>query len=424
MTAVLRTIKQSWNQGRTLLTFGFLQAGGQVLGMAAPLVIAKFSSEALFGRYSLAKMIIFFFTSTLIASTQSPFVVHANQERDKTGKISRSFTVQCLFFVAGLAAFAAITTIFSHSLTAFADISVGDLLFASAAFLALAVKAFLANLFMALGQRVRSALVESVFGVLVLATVVFVCVAGRLSLAWAFLAYCLAGLGATVLFLGAVNFRAILPLHWDRKHCAEMFDFTKWIVAGAAATYFINWGDNLVLRPYVSMANIGTYNLAYQIFKGVIMLTFALFAYFLPFISQHIENRAMIRDYLFRKRPRIFLAGLAGIGVLFLVAPAAFRAVYGSAYPGSLTALRVLLIGSAFMLYAIFYAPILNALKLYRFAQTVNIIQVTLNILLDLILVPRMGMMGAAVATSIAYFCHAAILETHYRIRLKPMLTL
>jgi len=91
---MLRKIGHEIKQGKTLFQFGFLKGTGQALGMIAPLVIAKFfASEALFGRFFLARMIVFFFATLLITSAQIPFVIFANQERSKTGKIYKSFSV-------------------------------------------------------------------------------------------------------------------------------------------------------------------------------------------------------------------------------------------------------------------------------------------------------------------------------------------
>ena len=81
--------------------------------------------------------------------------------------------------------------------------------------------------------------------------------------------------------------------------------------------------------------------------------------------------------------------------------------------------MRTLLIAAGLMLYAIFYHPLLNALKKYRVAQAANITQVLVNLLLDFLLVPVMGMLGAAVATVLAYFCHVVIIETYFRVKLK-----
>jgi Na+-driven multidrug efflux pump len=46
---------------------------------------------------------------------------------------------------------------------------------------------------------------------------------------------------------------------------------------------------------------------------------------------------------------------------------------------------------------------------------------VSINLGLDLLLVPAMGMLGAAVATVIAYFCRVVIMETYFRLRLRKL---
>ena len=95
---MLQKVRQELVQGRTLLQFGLLKGVGQALGMFAPLVVAKFfSSEELFGSYSLAKMVAFFFCTLLIASSQTPFIVFANQEKAKTGKLTRAFPCSARF---------------------------------------------------------------------------------------------------------------------------------------------------------------------------------------------------------------------------------------------------------------------------------------------------------------------------------------
>jgi O-antigen/teichoic acid export membrane protein len=416
-------------QGRTLLTFGFLQSTGQVLGMIAPLVAAKYFSneaisggtrEAVFGSYSLSAMIVFFFVSVLISSTQSPFIVHANQEREKTGRINKSFTVQCVFFVTGVALFLILNAIFAGAMTAFAGISTAELAFVSIAFVGMAGKAFFSTLFMALGQRERSSLVELTFGSVVLAVVIIVLSrTGYVTIKTVFLAYGLGGAVVTAVFIGVVNFTVCLPLDLDRSHFRDMLHFTLWLMFGAAAAYFINWGDNLVLRVYVSMTDIGVYNFAYQIFKGVAMLMLIVSTYFLPFVSQHIANPEKMRSYLFNKRPKILIVGVVCVALLYVAAPMLLRAVYGDLYSDSILPLRVLLLGSVLVLYVIFYETILYARKAYRFIQVINVVQLSVNLGLDILLVPRWGALGAAVGTVMGYLIRTVVVELFFNLKLK-----
>lgn len=421
---MLRRIKEELSQGKTLLQFGFLSATGQALGMVGPLVVAKFFSPELFGRYSLAKMIVFFFSSLLMSSSQMPFVVHANQERAESGMINKSFSVQCTFFALGLCIFAVIALLLGKQIMLFAKINRVDLFFVMLAFVGIALKTFLCNLFMALGERIKNSFAELVFGFSSLALIFVLYLTDLINLRTVFLVYLLSACILIIIFIRTVDFKLLLPLSFNKEQFRAMFNFTKWIMFGATAVYFINWGDNLVLRYFVSMEDIGKYNLGYQVFKGVAMLIFIIHSYFLPFVSQHIDDSTRMRSYFYQKRPRIFLLGVIAIGLVFVLAPYGFKFVYGDVYQGSVATFTILLIGSIFLLYCIFYETVLYVTKAYKFIQAVSFVQVLLNLLLDLLLVPVMGMLGAAVATVLAYLCRAIIIEVYFRTKLKAQFEL
>jgi len=395
---MFRKIGHEIKQGKTLLQFGFLKGTGQAFGMIAPLIIAKFlASEALFGSYCLAKMIVFFFATLLISSAQIPFVVFANQERSKTGKINKSFSVQCMFLSISLAVFVFISLVFSRQIKSFAEVSSMDMVFMSLGFIGVALKSFFCNVFMALGQRIRNSLAELVFGVLTLILVLVLSLTGHINLRTAFLVYFISAVVVFVVFIRSLDFNLLLPFDFDFSHFKGMFDFTKWVLLGATAVYLINWVDNVILKAFkASLEDIGEYNLGYQIYKGVVMLTFMISTYFLPFVSEHIEDKVRMKDYLGRKRPRILLLGCAVIGLLYLVSPYLFKLVYVDKFQESVSVLRILLLGSVLVLYCTFYAPILNTLK----------------------------MQGAAIATVLAYLCKAVIYELYFRARVRRQMGL
>jgi len=420
---MLRKVRHQFREGKTLITFTSLRALGQMLGMIIPLVVAKFFSPDLFGSYSLARMIAFFFLALLISSSQVPFIIFANQEKARSGKINKTFTVQCAITAFGMCAFAVISLLLGKYLMAFARINRGDLLFVLLAFVGLALKTTLCNLFMALDQRVRNSIAELVFGSTSLAMILLLYHLDKVNLRSVFLIYFVSSVLLLVVFIRTVDFKLLLPFELDRKYLREILDFTKWVLIGATAVYFINWGDNLVLRYYKSIDDIGVYNLGYQLFKGLVILISILGSYFLPLLSQNINDRTKVRQYLYSKRPRILALGAVGIVFAFLAAPYIFR-VYSDVYAESVLVLRVLLIASVAILYSTFYDPILNVLKMYKFAQTVNLLQVLLNLVLDVILVPSMGLLGAAVATTVAYFCRAVTIEIYFRVKLKKVLGL
>lgn len=420
---ILARIGRELRQGKTLMTFTSIRALGETLGMVAPLIVAKVFSPGLFASYSLARMVVFFFSASLISSSQVPFIIFANQEKLAGGRINRTFSVQLTFLILSLFLFAAMSLFLGGYIMAFTGINRGDLPFVLLAFSGLAVKTTLCNLFMALDQRVTNSLAELAFGSVGLALIVVLCLLDRINLRMVLLIHFASSVFVVVLFIRAVDFKLLLPFDLDAQHLRRIFDFTKWVFVGVTAVYFIDWGDNLVLRYFVSMEDIGVYNLGYQLFKGLVILIAILGSYFLPFLSQNINDRVKVRQYLYNKRPRILVLAFIGIVLVFVAAPYIFR-LYSEVYSESVLVLRVLLIAAVTISYSIFYDPILNVLKVYKFAQTVNLFQVLLNLLLDVLLVPAMGILGAAIATTLAYLCRAVTIEIYFRVKLKKMLGL
>ena len=221
---MLRRIGQELKQGKTLLQFGFLKGLGQALGMIVPLVIAKFFTEELFGSYSLAKMVIFFFSTLLIASSQTPFVVYANHERTQTGKINKSFSVQFAFFLFSIAAFVAVISVFGKQIRSLAEVSSVDLLFMALGYAGIALKSFFCNLFMALGQRIRNSLAEFVFGGLTLILVLSLSAIGAINLRTVFLVYFISATAVFAIFIKVIDFRQLLPFTFALAHFKKMFD--------------------------------------------------------------------------------------------------------------------------------------------------------------------------------------------------------
>lgn len=416
---MLQDIKKDLWEGRTLFLFGFLKALSQV----TPLVIARFFSEEAFGTYSQAKLVVYFFITLLVTASGVPFVVYASRERAETGKINKSFSIQLIFFVFGIVLYAILAGTFNRTIRNFAQITGEDLIYVSIGFLGISLISFVTNLFLAMGNRIRSSLAEFVFGAMNLGIVVVLCIAGKLSLRGVFGAYFISAVAVVLFFAKGIDRGRILPLELDLKRFGGMFNFTKWVLVGAMATYFIDWGDNVILKIFnVPMADIGQYSLAYQIFNGVVTLIYILNGYFLPFISENINDTGKIRDYLFRKRPRILLFGVVLLAAAFFGCPYFFKVAYPGTYQESVLVLRILLIGCGFVLYNTFYLPLLNALQLYRFSQTTNVAVMVIKVILDTLLVLKYGFYGAAIGTVISYLCSTIIYECYYRIKMKRML--
>lgn len=418
---MLGKIKKQLNEGKTLLQFSFLKT----LGLITPLIIARFFSEDLFGTYTLAKLVMFCFTAMLITPPQVPFVVFASKERAETGKINKSFSIQLVFFVFAVFLYSGIALLFNRRICAFIGISPVDLIFISAGFTGVALIYLLVNLFLATGQRVKSSLAEFAYGAINLGIIVALCFADMLSIRTVFGAYFISAVAVIGFFAWTIDFSVLLPFRFEFGTFRGMFNFTRWVFVGATATSLIDWGDNIILKILnIPMADIGQYGLSYQIFNGVIALIYILNSYFLPFISENLADGAKMRDYLFRKRPRLFFLGLVFLAAGFLLCPLFFKIVYPGSYKESVIILRILLIACVPVLYNTFYIPLLNALQLYKFSQTASVVIMLFKMCINILLVIKYGFYGAAVGTILSYLLTTIIYESYYRIKMKKLLGL
>lgn len=416
---MLAKIRKELAEGRTLFQFSFFK----ILGLITPLVIARFFSEDLFGTYTLAKLVVFCFAAMLITPPQTPLVVFASKERAQTGKINKSFSIQCVFFVFAVFIYSGIALLFNRRICTFIEITSVDLIYISAGFAGVALSSLLVNLFLALGQRIKSSLAEFTFGAVNLVLVVALCLADKLNIRTVFGAYFVSSFAVIALFAWTIDLSVLLPLRLEFGRFREMFNFTKWVFIGATALSFIDWGDNIILKIFnVPMADIGQYGLSYQIFNGCVAIIYILNSYFLPFISENLADGAKMRDYLFRKRPRLFFMGLVFLAAGFLLCPFFFKIVYPGSYQDSVLILRILLIACVFVLYNTFYIPLLNALQLYKFSQTAAVVVMLFKVCTNILLVIKYGLYGAAVGTVISYLFMTLIYEFYYRLKMKKML--
>lgn len=400
-----------------MLSFSLIKLVGQGFSLLAPLLIAKFLSPSLFGGYSLSKTIIFFFSSLLIASAQTPFIVNANQERNLSGKINKSFSVQIIFLIISISIYILVNLVLGKYLQNFAGITRLELFSLFLAYTGLTLYRFIGNLFLALNMRLKHSWIDFFFGLFNVLSVLLLFIFHQLSLNNIFYSYLVSAILLLIffpIFLRRTDYSMLFPFVIDKKLFKETIGYISWIMFGSVGVYLVNWGDNLVLRHYVSFHEIGVYNLSYEVFKGLVMSTFILGSYFTPFIATNIKNSKKISNYLFSKRWKLLLIIIFGLFLLYFNISVLIRLVYKSEYSQSVPILKMLIFGALLAAYNTFYIPIIISLKKFRFSQIVNIGQFAINIIFDIVLIPRMGIMGGAVATVIGYGFKMILYEIYF----------
>lgn len=182
----------------------------------------------------------------------------------------------------------------------------------------------------------------------------------------------------------------------------ELLLFSLPLLAVGVLNLAVMWIDTLMLGYFMVAADIGLYNSALPLVRllGIVMGT-ATFLYF-PLMSQlYAKNQ---RDEMKRCYTAvtkwIFMATLPIFLIFVLFPEATLNILFGSRYIGATSALQILSLG--FFIHAILgpSAITLVAMGDTRFVAWSLLIALIGNIALNIILIPPLGIVGAAIATT------------------------
>ncbi|MBB6351301.1 O-antigen/teichoic acid export membrane protein [Nonomuraea muscovyensis] len=192
-----------------------------------------------------------------------------------------------------------------------------------------------------------------------------------------------------------------LPLRWDGGLARRQLAIGGRYHAGRVAFHFLLTLDVLLLNALASTAAVGIYTVAVTVLALTRIPSDAIAQVVLPFQAGEDARDA---DRVTARTLRLNLILSAGvIGTLAVAAPLLIPLVYGEAFAGSVAPLWALAPG------AIALALIrLVEQHLVRLARPIGMTMIAIcalgaNVALNLLLIPRWGAVGAALASSATY---------------------
>jgi len=162
--------------------------------------------------------------------------------------------------------------------------------------------------------------------------------------------------------------------------------------------------DLLMLGKLETVAQVGLYTAAIRVIDSVVLVPRVLGTALYPALRKSLETDPELARGLLTDSSRITLAVCSGIGVLvWLLAPWALRITPGPEFVPATEVLRLLSWGIVLQGLAHVVARLLLALDAERDFMIAVSLSLVLNFGLNLLLIPRLGIAGAAWATLIAY---------------------
>jgi O-antigen/teichoic acid export membrane protein len=178
--------------------------------------------------------------------------------------------------------------------------------------------------------------------------------------------------------------------------------------------------DNLLIPPLVSREALGVYNVAYKLYEPSLIIPSVVLAATFPMLSQAAKpapNQAGgLRDLLGQTSLLLFGLGLVATLAIALFAVPVISLLYGEQYAASAPLLQVLAFGCLPMYLNYGLTHTLIAMDKPHLYAVFTLLTLAVNVIMNLALLPNIGMAGAAWATvvteaSLLALCAAAVLR-------------
>ena len=186
----------------------------------------------------------------------------------------------------------------------------------------------------------------------------------------------------------------------------ELILFSLPLLGSTILVDIIIWADTFMLGSLKSSADVGLYAAANPLARFISFPIIAFSVIFISIVSGLYAKGKMdeIKRNFVILTKWICLPTLPVFFLLFLYPDEIITFLYGSSYLPAATALRILSIGYIIKNFTGLHQSLLVAANKTRFIFSSLLVVAILNIVLNFALIPRFGIVGAAIASAISIF--------------------
>ena len=395
----MQELKDSFWDYSSLIIFNVL---AMIVGFGTMMLMTRSLGVAGFGTFNMMLLIVNLAYTFSVNWTNAALLRFGKEDHVRTGKLNAVFWSRTAVAAPMVVLAFIILAIFKNTITNYVGISTKVFLMIPALILVLGISDYVKFLFQAMRGLRQYALViflEKVFVFVLIGAAWFLAPGNRLPAITA--AYGVGFLIASLIMAMRFPGRALVPVRVEPEMVKKIINFSYFILIGSIGVYVTNWIDLMVIDRYMTRADVGVYSLAYRVMTTLQQFSMLAIPLTLPMIIalRAQGNTDTIKRYLMRFVPQgiFFWSIILSLGLI--ACRPLLPLFFGKSYTPSLIPLYLLFIALGMNLLACFHSCMITSYELIRPYYIVTIIAGILNLVLDFILVPRIGISGAAVAT-------------------------
>jgi O-antigen/teichoic acid export membrane protein len=397
---------------RSFFALGIGNYGAMAIGLAVNALLARRLGTEHYGRLALMLMASQLLLLLSVNWSHTGFVRFGSQEFASRGGVGETLWTRLGVLMPAAVLAASAVVLARQPLASYLDIPETGVWLILAHFVAASVLSIVGAVLQAGNQMAR-------YGVCLLLdkAVVLLCLV-VLPAAWiatpmrVLACYAASSLAVAAWAVSAVGLRPLQSAFPPLAAYRQMALFSVPLLLSSWAGLFgTNWFDLVILKWYVPISAIGVYSLAAQLAGVVQQVTVIFSTLLLPSLSVMVAERqdARLRMFLERLLPYWLLGTSILFSMVLLAGRVAVPLIFGEPFSGAAPVLALLMVATSALALFNACAPLIAAVGSTWVLTGICFTSAIANVLLDLILIPRFGLAGSAVATIVAYGMSAAL---------------
>lgn len=370
--------------------------------ITVPFITRLFGSSG-YGRYNLFFMLFSIIYVGTIAWSSNATVRFGKEEFLNTGKLNTAFWIRNLIVMPFLGIAIILCIIFGDHIDVYTGIKSVHYYLA----VYLIISLFMNNLssvFSATSRLKLVPLINTVPKILLLVSVLVLFYSQNRRLVYLIISMIIADLLVLTVLLNKTRLNWFYPVKLEMDMIKKIFKFSFPLLFITLFTYIINYIDIAFIRTYLSIESVGIYSLSYKIMMHYRKIMSILVVVLTPvIIGLNVERREdLIKFYVQRIIPQLVFCWSLIVVVSIWLFPRIVPVIFSNEFTGSVFPAQVLIISLIWFSLFSLYSGIFIAYKKTNIMMNISVLMTAINIVGDIFLVPRLGIIGAAVTSLIS----------------------
>lgn len=379
--------------------------GTIIISLLDLILLSRILTTEDMGKYSLFLMILNLVLVVGFNWADTSIIRHGREEFVNLGKVNKSFWARIYLFVPIMSFFIILFITFSKKITSYIGIDHRLIIILVTMFILNAILNLITFLYQSTNQMKKSAYVlfsQKLLYLISLGLVFFNLIAGNITVILILIN--LSFLISIIINLMIFDTKLILPYKFDKKYLKKIWSYSWPQLMGFPGLYVINYIDLFVIKKYMTLHDVGTYSLAYTGFTNICALIMIIYTIFFPLMVEYRTKKkfGLIKKYT-KKIPVMTVVWVVPVIIGVLISKHIIPTLFSVKYLESINPFNILLVASVFYFIYVCILPMINAFDLIIYSQIIILGKAAINIIADFILVPKLGIIGAAYATTFSY---------------------